>query len=126
MSNNIEYASVSTIIPCYKSTETLERAVVSVWNQTLRPKELILVDDGSPDDGATVALMHELQNKYGKDWITIIDLGADLGVSTARNSGWEKVKRTWVEQYKTFELFKKIYKNSSILFEQACLEIESK
>jgi glycosyltransferase involved in cell wall biosynthesis len=96
MSNNIEYASVSTIIPCYKSTETLERAVVSVWNQTLRPKELILVDDGSPDDGATVALMHELQNKYGKDWITIIDLGADLGVSTARNSGWEKATQKYV------------------------------
>jgi hypothetical protein len=44
-----------------------------------------------------------------------------------RPSGpWEKEKRNWVEQYEKLELFKKIYKNSSILFEQACLESESK
>jgi glycosyltransferase involved in cell wall biosynthesis len=89
-----ETASVSVIIPCYNSIKTLERAVKSVAEQTLRPGELILVDDGSTD--STVEFMHLLKNKYGKDWICIIELGADLGVSTARNSGWEKASNKFV------------------------------
>lgn len=40
--------------------------------------------------------MHELQAKYGKDWIDIIDLGEDLGVSTARNTGWDKSNQEYV------------------------------
>ena len=96
MNSNIEHASVSAIIPCYNSTKTLERAVVSVWEQILRPKELILVDDGSTDNGKTVGLMYHLRKKYGKDWIIIIELGADLGVSTARNTGWENATQKYV------------------------------
>tara|TARA_B100000315_G_C14507171_1_gene555171 strand:- start:130 stop:1140 length:1011 start_codon:yes stop_codon:yes gene_type:complete len=44
----------------------------------------------------------------------------------SRRPGWQKERSTWIEQYKTFEPFKRIYKNSSILFEQVCLESESK
>jgi len=87
-------ASVSAIIPCYNSVKTLERAVKSVAEQILRPAEIILVDDGSTD--STVEFMYELQKKYGEDWIHIIELGADLGVSTARNSGWEKASQDYV------------------------------
>jgi len=89
-----EVASVSAIIPCYNSVSTLERAVSSVAKQTLRPAELVLVDDGSTD--STVDLMYELQKKYGIDWLHIIELGADLGVSTARNTGWEKASQKYV------------------------------
>jgi hypothetical protein len=43
----------------------------------------------------------------------------------SRRPDWQKERCIWIEQYKTFEPFKKVYKNSSILFEQVCLESES-
>lgn len=87
-------ASVSVIIPCYNSVKTLKRAVDSVFTQTVVPNEIVLVDDGSTD--TTVELMYELQSEYGEDRIKVIELGADLGVSTARNSGWEHATQEYV------------------------------
>lgn len=46
---------VSVIIPAYRAEATIARALKSVAAQTLPPKEVILVDDGSPDDTAVVA-----------------------------------------------------------------------
>jgi glycosyltransferase involved in cell wall biosynthesis len=89
-----ETAPVSVIIPCYNSEKTLGRAVKSVARQTLRPAELVLVDDGSTD--STVKCMCELQKLFGKDWIIIIELGEDLGVSTARNTGWNYATQKYV------------------------------
>ena len=40
---------VSIIVPVYKAEKYLERCVNSLQNQTLRDLEIILVDDGSPD-----------------------------------------------------------------------------
>ena len=87
-------APVSVIVPCYNCVKTLERAVQSVARQTLRPTELVLVDDGSTD--STVKHMRELQNMFGEDWIHIIELGEDLGVSTARNTGWSHATQKYV------------------------------
>jgi len=91
---NIKTANVSVVIPCFNSLKTLERAVESVFNQTLCPNELILVDDGSTDK--TVELMYNLKGKYSNFSIIIIELGADLGVSTARNSGWDKSTQNYI------------------------------
>ena len=40
---------VSVLIPCYKSTGTIDRALNSVLNQTVVPAEIILLDDASRD-----------------------------------------------------------------------------
>ena len=40
---------VSIIMPCYNSEKTIERAILGVVNQTYRPIEFILVNDGSYD-----------------------------------------------------------------------------
>ena len=39
--------SVAVIIPYFNGSETIERALKSVRNQTIRPTEVIVVDDGS-------------------------------------------------------------------------------
>ena len=44
---------VSVIIPCYCCSETLQRAVFSVFSQTDLPCEIVLVNDASPDAGMT-------------------------------------------------------------------------
>jgi glycosyltransferase involved in cell wall biosynthesis len=46
---------VSTIIPVHNRAEFLREAVQSVLNQTYRPIEIIIVDDGSTDNTAQVA-----------------------------------------------------------------------
>ena len=41
---------ISIIVPVYRTEEYLERCVDSLLNQTYRETEIVLVDDGSPDE----------------------------------------------------------------------------
>ena len=43
-------SKVSIVVPVYKTEKYLERCVCSLQNQTLQDIEIILVDDGSPDN----------------------------------------------------------------------------
>ena len=88
MNFNENVISVSVIIPCYRCAATIGRAVLSVVNQTIKPAELILVDDSSDDE--TLAMLVFFQRKYGSDWIKIITLSSNKGVSAARNAGWNQ------------------------------------
>jgi glycosyltransferase involved in cell wall biosynthesis len=87
-------ASVSVVIPCYRCADTLPRAVASVAAQSLRPAEMILVDDGS-DDGTCEAI-GALEKQYGADWISVIRLSRNAGVSAARNTGWDAAMGDYV------------------------------
>ncbi len=80
------FAPVSVIIPCYRATLTIDRAITSVARQSLRPIEIIFVDDGSGD--ATVDMLYAIQGRYGGDWIKVIPLPVNGGPSVARNIGW--------------------------------------
>lgn len=86
-------ASVSVVIPCYRNAETILRAVNSVANQTLRPAELILVDDASGDE--TLTILQQLATKY-PDWIKLISLKINQGAANARNIGWEKASQKYI------------------------------
>ena len=80
-------AAVSVVIPCYRCAGTIERAVRSVAAQTRRPAELLLVDDGSPDE--TGKVLEQLRDRYGADWIQVIRLPKNVGSASARNAGWD-------------------------------------
>ena len=45
---------VSVVIPYYKGKKYIEQCILSVLNQPYPNIELILINDGSPDDGDTV------------------------------------------------------------------------
>ncbi|KKW05042.1 MAG: hypothetical protein UY37_C0001G0146, partial [Candidatus Beckwithbacteria bacterium GW2011_GWC2_49_11] len=47
--------SVSVIIPAYNSQATIATCLQSLSRQSLKPKEIIVVDDGSRDGTAETA-----------------------------------------------------------------------
>ncbi len=78
---------VSVVIPCYRCGKTVARAVSSVMGQTVRPREILLVDDASPDD--TLAVLEDLQSRYGDGIIRIARRERNGGPGEARNTAWE-------------------------------------
>lgn len=78
---------VSVVIPCYNHAHFLPQAIASVHAQTVRPTEIIVVDDGSADDTATVA-------QAIRDVIYIWQHNA--GLSAARNAGMTRATGDYV------------------------------
>jgi glycosyltransferase involved in cell wall biosynthesis len=74
--------SISVVIPAYNSAATLPRAIASARQQTLKPLEIIVVDDHSTDATAAVA------SSYGAE-VRVISLPAQKGAAGARNAGIE-------------------------------------
>lgn len=87
-------ASVSVIIPCYKCKDSIARAVNSVFTQTVRPAEVLLVDDCSPDD--TLEQLYLEQKKYPAGWVKVIALEENGGPGSARNAGWEIASEKYI------------------------------
>ena len=88
------FASVSVVIPCFKSKDTILRAVESVFQQTQMPVEVILVDDCSPDD--TLQTLQNIQEFYPKEWIKIVSLSENVGAGSARNRGWDCATQDYI------------------------------
>ncbi len=51
---------MSIVVPVYNAEETLEACLRSLVNQTYPNKEIIVVDDGSQDRSAEIALQHDV------------------------------------------------------------------
>ena len=73
---------ISIVVPCYKVTDFLPQCVESLMNQTYKNIEIILVDDGSPDD--TGRLCDEYAKKDSR--IKVVHKQNE-GLAAARNSG---------------------------------------
>lgn len=82
---------VSIIVPFYNANSTLERCLSSLTHQTYGDFEIILIDDGSTDDGGTIA------REYAKNdsRIKIVSQG-NCGQATARNNGIMKASGAYV------------------------------
>jgi len=86
--------NVSVVIPCYRCKGSIARAVESVFAQTLRPAEVILVDDCSPDD--TLEQLHAEAKRYPPGWVKVIALKKNGGPGNARNAGWAEATGKYV------------------------------
>jgi glycosyltransferase involved in cell wall biosynthesis len=53
---------VSVVIPCYNQAHLLPEAIESVLAQRRHAVEVVVVDDGSPDDASEVVGLH----RFGK------------------------------------------------------------
>jgi glycosyltransferase involved in cell wall biosynthesis len=80
---------VSVVIPLYNKGDVLSATLSSVLGQSHRAFELIIVDDGSTDDGSAVAASHADAR------VTLIRQ-KNQGVAAARNRGIREARGTWI------------------------------
>lgn len=75
---------ISIIVPIYKSEKYINKCIDSIINQSYKNIEVILVDDGSPDNCPQICDEYALVDKR----IKVIHKG-NSGVSASRNAGIE-------------------------------------
>jgi glycosyltransferase involved in cell wall biosynthesis len=75
------HAAVSIVIPCYNQARFLGDAIESALGQTCQPLEVIVVDDGSTDDTASI-VAHYVGPKYVRQ--------RNAGAPSARNYGFRE------------------------------------
>tara|TARA_B110000259_G_scaffold161904_1_gene186341 strand:+ start:733 stop:1674 length:942 start_codon:yes stop_codon:yes gene_type:complete len=81
-----EYQMVSVIIPTYNRALLIKESIQSVFNQTHRPIECLIIDDGSTDNTAKV--IGNLQTKLATVDFKLIYIKQDnSGAPAARNNG---------------------------------------
>jgi glycosyltransferase involved in cell wall biosynthesis len=77
---------ISVIIPAYNAAAWIAIAIESVYAQTLRPAELLVVDNGSTDATVTIAA----------DLGAVVLHEAQKGAAAARNAGLHAANGEWI------------------------------
>ena len=119
---------ISVIVPIYKVEQYLNRCVDSIINQTYTNLEIILVDDGSPDNCPKIC------DEYAKidDRIKVIHK-ENGGLSDARNAGLEIAtgdyiafvdSDDWVHKDMYRILYENIIKNKADIAECSTKKVE--
>ena len=100
---------VSVIVPVYNVEKYLKKCLDSLVNQTLKDIEIIVVNDGSPDNSQKI--IDEYSDKYSNIKAYIKKNG---GLSDARNYGIKKAKGEYLafvdsDDYIDKDMLKKMY-----------------
>ena len=101
---------ISVIVPVYKVEEYLNRCVDSIINQTYKNLEIILVDDGSPDNCGKICDDYAKHDKR----IKVIHK-KNGGLSDARNAGLDIAKGKYIgfvdsDDYISENMYEILYK----------------
>lgn len=86
----MSYPIVSIIIPCYNGADTIARALRGVIQQTYRPIQLILVNDGSTDNSDRIIREMEAEIRTAGIQFDYI-VQENLGLGGAINTGLKYV-----------------------------------
>ena len=82
----MEEKLVSVIVPVYDSEAYIAGCIESILAQTYKRLELLLIDDGSVDEGGRIC------DKYARDGGVRVTHRENRGVSSARNYGISRAK----------------------------------
>ena len=99
--------AISIIVPVYKAERYLHKCVDSILSQTFSDFELLLIDDGSPDNSGKICDDYE-----AKDSRICVFHKENGGASSARNVGLDKAVGKWV-----------CFVDSDDWIERNCLEV---
>ncbi|MFM7338400.1 MAG: glycosyltransferase family 2 protein, partial [Actinomycetota bacterium] len=90
--NSAENSSVAAVIPTFNSEKVVVRALDSVVQQSVRPREIIVVDDASTD--GTVEVVRKFAEQHTE--VEPIVNERNLGPGPTRNKGWSLAKSDFV------------------------------
>lgn len=82
---------ISVIVPVYNVEKYLPRCIDSILSQTFTDFELLLIDDGSPDNSGNICDEYALKDKRVR-----VFHKPNGGVSSARNLGIERTLGEWI------------------------------
>lgn len=82
-------SEISVVIPLYNKAAEIERALRSVLEQSVQPREVIVVDDGSTDGSA------EIVERIASPIVRLVRQ-TNAGVSAARNRAIEMAVGRWI------------------------------
>ncbi|GEM_PF-113743 len=86
---------VSITVPIFKCEDFLERCLLSVLEQTYQNLEVILINDQSPDNSASIAEQFIQKHNIQNTW-EIFHLEENSGLSVVRNKGIDKAKGKYI------------------------------
>jgi GT2 family glycosyltransferase len=90
LAQNNKSSDVTIVITCYNYGRFLEECVESVLSQVLKPKKIIIINDGSTDNTISVLKKYE-SNKT----IQIVNQN-NLGVVASKNKAMRMVSTKWI------------------------------
>jgi len=101
---------VSVIVPVYNVEKYLDKCLNTLCHQTLKEIEIIVVNDGSPDNSEEIIKKYE--KKYPKKIVYLKKENG--GVSSARNYGIDAAKGEYIgfvdgDDYVEVDMFEKLY-----------------
>ena len=82
-------SEISVVIPLYNKAAEIERTLRSVLEQSVQPREVIVVDDGSTDGSA------EIVERIASPIVRLVRQ-TNAGVSAARNRAIEMAAGCWI------------------------------
>lgn len=109
---------VSVIVPVYNVEKYLNKCLDSLINQTFNDFEIIIINDGSPDDSKQI--IEKYKSKYN-DFIKVINQ-SNQGLSASRNNGLKMASGAYImfadsDDYLELNMLERMY--SKITSEQA-------
>ena len=87
---------VSVIIPTYKRSEKLTRAIESVLNQTYTNIELLVVNDNDPNDDYTIKLIERVKPYENDKRFRLIMQDKHINGAVARNVGIKQAQGEYI------------------------------
>jgi glycosyltransferase involved in cell wall biosynthesis len=97
MRDEFEKGLVSVIVPTYNRANILPEALDSVWTQTYRPIELIVIDDGSIDSTEKVVEAWRLAHQGNEEFELSYFHQENSGAPSARNLGLIQSKGEYIQ-----------------------------
>jgi teichuronic acid biosynthesis glycosyltransferase TuaG len=82
------FTDVSVIVAAYQAADTITRTLTSIAAQTLKPVEVVVVDDGSTD--ATFKTAQAFEPQMNGIQLRVVRMDANQGAGAARNHAIEE------------------------------------
>ena len=100
MAGRLELPRVTVLLPVRNAASFLDRALRSVWRQTFRSLEVVVVDDGSTDRSPDILACHAARD----DRLRQVPAGPEPGLVAALNQGLAAARGTYLARFDADDL----------------------